>query len=1067
MPPQRWQQIEALLQSALERKPDQRAAFLAEACADDASLRIEVESLIACEESAANFIEAPVFKAVAASGVEDQVTPVAGRRLGPYEIIREIGHGGMGVVWLAERADGQFSKQVAIKLVKRGMDTEEIVRRFRHERQILASLEHPHIARLLDGGTTDDGLPYFVMEYTEGRPIDKYCDHYQLNTVERLKLFRAVCSAVHHAHQRLVIHRDLKPSNILVTPEGVPKLLDFGIAKLLRPDLSLHMIGATMPGLRLMTPHYASPEQVRGEPITTASDVYSLGVLLYELLTGHCPYRLKGDLPHEIARAIGEEEPEKPSAAVGRVEKMATPQSVSKTREGQPEKLRRRLKGDLDNIVFMALRKEPQRRYTSVEQFSEDIRRHLAGLPVIARKDTLGYRTTKFIKRHKMGMAAAALIVLTLLGGIVATAWQARLAQNQRLRAEAEQAKAEAQRAVAEAERTRAEREQQQAVEERARAEIERLKAETERARAERRFNDVRQLANSFLFEFHEAIKHLPGATRARSLLAKRALEYLDSLAREASRDLSLRRELAVSYEKVGEVQGNSQEGYLGDTAAALQSYRKALAIRQALLKTGQPQASDRLALAATLKKIGEILERTRDLLAALENYRQALAIYEALSAARPQEESLRQEMMMLHERISNLLLKVGDQEGALKSIVKAQELFDTLPDHPANVEEDQHVPLNYFLRFGKELRRSGDLAGALTQFRKMLASAEAAVAKKQGNARSLRNLSTGYRMMGSLLAQVGDVPGALEHYQKSAAILADLSAKDPANVSDRSILSVVYRVIAERLRMADDPPGALKYFRQALAVDQDLATQDPANAQVRLYLVNSYSRIGKILEGTGDAAGALANYRQALLLLKEIVTKEPANPKLRLTLSDHYLKIGNLLQRVGDLNGAADHYRQVLSIAGTVQAKDPADKTAHQHLSISFYRLGEMLAKNGDLTGARENYLRTLALREELARQEPTNTAAQIDLAFGYLKLGELFATRAADVAATPGQQVELWRESQSWYQRSQNCFLDLRRRGQLSGKYSSMPDDLSREIAKCEAAVTKLKGQPDSTSR
>ena len=428
MTPERWQKVEELFHLSLEREASQRAAFLDEACAGDPDLRGKVESLLAYDEQESDFLETP------ASGVrgdwldEDQPGPMTGRRIGPYQVTREIGHGGMGAVYLAVRADDQYQKQVAIKLIKRGMDTETILRRFRTERQILANLDHPNIAKLLDGGTTEEGLSYFIMDYVDGLPIDMYCDTQKLTTVERLRLFRTVCSAVAYAHQNRVVHRDLKPGNILVTAQGVVKLLDFGVAKLLNPEASSKTTGSTAAALRPMTPEYASPEQVRGSVITPASDIYSLGVLLYELLTGHRPYRVRSRTPQEIEHVICEEAPEKPSTVIGRVEEAPdrdrplTPASVSETREGQPEKLRRRLAGDLDTIVLMALRKEPERRYGSVEQFSEDIRRHLEGLPVIARKDAFWYRSAKFIKRNKAAVLAATLGAGIILGLVVVAA---------------------------------------------------------------------------------------------------------------------------------------------------------------------------------------------------------------------------------------------------------------------------------------------------------------------------------------------------------------------------------------------------------------------------------------------------------------------------------------------------------------------------------------------------------------------------------------------------------------------------------------------------------------------
>jgi len=323
MTPERYQQIKNLFHAALEREPGERAAFLDQACAHDPSLRAEVETLLAAAEPAEGFIERAIQDAVTLIAA-DQPEPVEGQRIGPYEVIRQIARGGMGAVYLAMRADDQYRKHVAIKLIRRGLDTDDIIRRFRNERQILAGLDHPNIARLLDGGATDDGRPYLVMEYIAGEPIDDYGDQHKLGAEDRLTLFRQVCAAVHCAHQHLVIHRDIKPSNILVTEDGTPKLLDFGIAKLLTPELAAQTLDATAPALRLMTPDYASPEQVRGEPITTASDVYSLGVVLYGLLTGHRPYRLTGRTPHEVLQAVCEQDPEKPSTAITRVEEMTS-----------------------------------------------------------------------------------------------------------------------------------------------------------------------------------------------------------------------------------------------------------------------------------------------------------------------------------------------------------------------------------------------------------------------------------------------------------------------------------------------------------------------------------------------------------------------------------------------------------------------------------------------------------------------------------------------------------------------------------------------------------------------
>jgi len=413
----------------LELPPDQRADYLDSACDSDPELRAEVESLLAVHEAeGSQLIDKPLANLVPDLG-EKGSPDVSGWRIGPYHIERLLGEGGMGAVYEASRADDEFQQRVALKLVKGSSDPEAALHRFRQERQILAALAHPHIARLLDGGVTPEGQPFFVMEYVDGKPIDKYCEEKRLGIRERLQLFRDVCAAVQYAHQHLIVHRDLKPGNILVTPEGDVKLLDFGIAKLLRQSDEIAAT-LTMTGMHVMTPEYASPEQVRGASVTTATDVYSLGVVLYELLTGTRPFHLKERLLGEMERIICEQEPTKPSTAVMKA-------GASTIGDTKPERLRRALSGDLDNIVLLALRKEPQRRYSSAEALSEDMRRYLDGEPVRAHPPTFTYRSAKFIRRHWTPVVAACLLLLCLTGGILAT-WR------QMLRANSEAAKAKA-----------------------------------------------------------------------------------------------------------------------------------------------------------------------------------------------------------------------------------------------------------------------------------------------------------------------------------------------------------------------------------------------------------------------------------------------------------------------------------------------------------------------------------------------------------------------------------------------------------------------------------------------
>ena len=440
----RWEKVQVLFEDALDRAADARKAFLRQACAGDDDLFHEVAALLDEDQHTHSLLDGVALDATDLLGDLTR----EGQQVGAYVLARQLGAGGMGAVYLAQRADGAFDQQVALKLVKRGMDSEQILRRFRSERQILARLQHPNIARLLDGGVTADGQPYFVMEYVDGLPIDRYCDEHQLSVDARLTLFQEVCRAVLYAHANLVVHRDLKPSNILVTEgrDGVPKvkLLDFGIAKVLVEE-GEEATALTREGVAVMTPEYASPEQVRGETVSTSTDIYSLGVVLYELLTGVRPYVIAGRSPVDVVQVVCSTEPERPSTAVGRASGESSggdssAEVISRARATEVGRLRRRLSGDLDVICLKALKKEAERRYASVEAFMEDLRRHLSGLPVLARPDTVAYRVKKFTARHRVGVVATVLVVLMI--AMLVGFYTVRLAR-ERDRAQVEAEKAE------------------------------------------------------------------------------------------------------------------------------------------------------------------------------------------------------------------------------------------------------------------------------------------------------------------------------------------------------------------------------------------------------------------------------------------------------------------------------------------------------------------------------------------------------------------------------------------------------------------------------------------------
>jgi non-specific serine/threonine protein kinase/serine/threonine-protein kinase len=800
---ERWQHLEDVFHAALDRTPADRVAFVVRACGGDAELRQEVERLLHAHEQATSFAaQAAVDVARVAATV-----PSDGHAIGAYRIVRELGRGGMGAVYLGERADAQFRMRVAIKVIKRGMDTDAVLQRFRHERQILAGLEHRNIARLLDGGTTGDGVPYFVMEYVDGQPIDEYCRARRLPIDHRLDLFRQVCAAVAYAHQNLVVHRDIKPSNILVTSERIPKLLDFGIAKLLDAEGG-DMTLATEFGRQAMTPQYASPEQLRGDRVTTVSDVYSLGVLLYELLADARPYETKDKSADEIRQIVADTELVKPSAMTARVGDHAAS---------------RRLRGDLDTIVTTAMRKDPAERYASVALFAEDIRRHIEGLPVVARGDSWTYRTGRFVRRRKLGVAAAAAIVSTLVGGVIATSWQARVAK-------------------------------------------------AERARAERRFDDVRKLANSVLFDYHDAIAALPGATAVRERLVRDALAYLDSLAAEATGDSALQRELAAAYDRVGSVLGRPYGANLGNMKGALQSYQKALRIREALVAADARNPQNRRELAESHRQIGWQLIDATDTDAIQEHFRQAISIYTQLGMEHPDDAALRTALARAHNQL------------------------------------------------GSALEGRGDFSGALENERRALTMLEEVYAASPGDAEIRRTLSITYEHIARALFLSGEVPAALENNGRALALRAALASEDPTNATFRRMVAISYQNDGDFRDHSGDSAGALASFRRKLAIDEELLAADPANVTAHGDLAYSLQRLADILTARGSHADALLYYRRAA---EECGQTEEAKAA-HLGVAKSHAGVARAQASLGNRSAALEAVRR----AETITRNAPDDRT-------------------------------------------------------------------------------------------------------------------------------------------
>ena len=847
--------LQELFARALERTAAERETFMVRECGADSALLRDLRSLVAADEAAQGESIWQQKPGSLGDLSEADAAQRCGEKIGPYRIAELIGLGGMGAVYRGMREDSEYSQSVAIKFVKRGMDTDSIVRRFRKERQILANLEHPSIARLLDGGSTPDGLPYLVMEFIEGKPLNEYCQGSTLSARAKLTLFCEICSAVHYAHQHLVIHRDLKPSNILVTADGTPKLLDFGIARILVPEPEQANTETNNINERALTPGYASPEQISGENITTASDVYSLGVILYEILTGRSPYGEGRRTAAELMRAVCAEQPEKPSSQV------------------------RALRGDLDNIVLMALRKEPSRRYASAEQFSNDVRRYLDVLPVQARGDGLGYVASRFVRRHWAATGTSALIAAALVCGIVIT--------------------------------TRAE------------------------ARAERRFNDVRRLAHSFVFDYYDAIEALPGATPVRQRLVKEALHYLDSLSGEAD-SVSLQRELVEAYVKISRVQGNTYESNLGDVAGALTSVKRGIAIGTGLAKR-DASAETLGALGGAYLDLAELQHGNNQLEAAEQTYRQAFGLLERASKMNPADTDLALQLMRTERHL-------GDLNGA---------------EGTAN------------------LGRSAE-AGALYQ--KAASDGEKILKEHPDLPAARRALYKTYVTMAGLASTTGHAELGMDGYKKALATIHAISARDPNDANDRMEIAGTSIRLAREYMAAGKPEEALAYFKEAEGIVASLSKADPQNELYRRNLSVTQVHIGNALLKEGDARGSLGYFDTAAGMSTQLLAAHPGSVEFLSDLALAERKLGQAWAATNDSRNARMHARKSLAILEKL-AQNSHDVSLTASLARSEQAAGEIELRSKAVAAAMTYFSEARTNFAKLAKADPANAAVRREL--------------------------------------------------------------------------------------
>jgi len=813
--PASWADAKRVFEAALDLPEGDRPAFVDTACAGNAALLEEVRSLLTWHKGSTGFLETPAGR-VGNTPVEGaSAVQLLGKSVGPWRILDVVGRGGMGVVYRAERADAAFRRHAALKVVRPGPDSPQIVARFRLERETLAALDHPNIARLMDGGSTADGQPFFVMELVEGEPIDRYCDAHRLSIDERLDLFRKVCAGVQYAHENLVVHRDIKPDNILVTRDGVPKLLDFGVAKLLSRDGAQPEDPAATMATWAMTPDYASPEQVSGRPSTTATDVYSLGVLLHVLLTGARPYTLTGTAPAAIEKQLLEFTLIPPSERAS-----SSPESDQRAtlRATNALKLAKRLTGDLDAIVRRALDRTPSSRYSSVEQLAEDVARHRAHRPVQARGRATGYATRLFVRRHRGALAVAALLAAVVVGGIVTILWEASRAE-------------EAQR------------------------------------RAERRFNDVRALAGSFIFDVYDAIDNVPGATPARRLIVQKAVQYLESLAGESSGDAGLQRELASAFIRVGDVQGNPTKANIGDTTGAIASYQR------------------------------------------------AIVLAEAVRAEAPNDVAVLRTLALAYRQRDDVLALTGDKEKALADAVASQELYaqiaardDATPDDRLNlgvasIKLGDLLGNPNFENLGRAGSASLAYAKALETFRRLDKAAPTDI-------RARRYLGVTLERIGTMYEDEKQWTDAGTVYQESFEIRRGLAEREPTHRDIQRDLGVAHEKLANVLQGQGNPAAAVAEQRQALAVYERLAAADPSDANAGRTVAVGRENVADALRKTGSVTEVLDLYRKALDVHRGFRAKDPHNVQAACDTARVAETLGDVLSAV-EAPGACAAWRE------------------------------------------------------------------------------------------------------------------------------------------------------------
>ncbi|MBL8232235.1 MAG: protein kinase [Bryobacterales bacterium] len=860
MTPERWSRVEEIFAGTEGKSPEEIRVYLNEQCGGDLDLRREVEGLLIYDTSNSSLISSMVEQGAQALADGERSISASerriGTRLGAYRLVSLIGTGGMGAVYLAVRDDEQFEKKVAIKLVHQGHDSKFVLERFRQERQILAQLEHPNIARFLDGGITSDQVPYYVMEFIEGgEAVVAYCEKRGLPIAERLELFKSVCSAVQFAHKNLVVHRDLKPGNILVDAGAVPKLLDFGIAKVLSNEPRLTNV--TMTAVRMLTPDYGSPEQVTGQPITTATDIYSLGAVLYELLTGLQAHNFKNYSTGEIERVICREDPAPPS------HRLRTSESAEK------QKLAEDLAGDLDAIILHAMRKEPDKRYPSVLALVDDIDRYLKGQPVEARRGTMRYRAGKFVRRNRLPLLAAAMVLVTVIGGVAATIYQAR--------------------------------------------------------RAERRFQQARQFANNVLNDFDRRVASLPQSTELRQWMTSTVVEYLDNLSEQAGGDSQLQLELARGYLRTGNLQGAPSSPNLGQSIPALASYRKALRIYQQIHARNASDLAIVTGLCEAQTAVAQIETLTGGMKFARERYQEARTLGNSLVAR--SDARGHQCLAAVYAGMVQIEMAAANPRGAIPYVTSQLDEARKWASMAPGPEAGQQILRTEISQAAVRLD-VGDAASAVELAARSMSAGERLFGKEVWEDSALKIQL--HHILGDALGNprqlnLGRKAEALEHYRAALAIAIRQLYRDANDARARRDVDISLRMIGF-LTVDNEPLQALRQYEKAMEYIQLNLSKSPSNAE---YVRDE----ADALLGIGYAHQSMKQYGEALTLIGKAVERQnhlkalsPEWRRFQREFQESYAALGDLHKALGREKESLANYEKALEVTVTLLWEQPTD---------------------------------------------------------------------------------------------------------------------------------------------